>query len=122
MVFRALILYLILVFLLQSSIDLIRTFIESSPGNFKYIDINEENTAEQEINITNTTNIMNYRKIKPTEYKTFLKIKKCVDSRKVSDKNFIIYHFSYLTDFLGKVIKQWRTIYSRMDSECIAKK
>lgn len=39
---------------------------------------------------------MNYRKIKPTEYKTFLNIKKCADSRRIK-----------LSDSRGLFVIEW---------------
>lgn len=35
---------------------------------------------------------MNFRKIKPNEFKTFLKIKKCIDNRKVSGHFNLFYY------------------------------
>lgn len=50
------------------SIEIIRSFYETSPGIYQYVEHNENITK-------NEPNQHHWRKIRPKEYKTFLKAK-----------------------------------------------
>lgn len=63
---------------------MIRTFHKISPGVYKYVDINDT----LDIPVTTTSGSKTLRKIRPTEYKTFLKTKCTQDLQRVNKYSY----------------------------------